>query len=632
VIKFFSQLAVLLAASGSLLVGCQLKPEPQISTAVSDENSSLFVEAGDDIALEEVNRRKWDNPVVADLDGDGYLDLLLTDHGYAIKLYWNNEGTFSKGYDLIVGDTHGIGVGDYNNDGDLDVVVSRGGGSGSNARNAKVFHFDKNREITESADFSEPLKKMRGRTAKLVDGDNDGDLDLVLMGFPSRDMGPEGDNNIYENNGNGDLSFLSHLPRTYGDGQKLLVTDFNKDHIPDYLVYGHGRLRAYQGQGNLVYKEVTGEIFEHDIKDVTGVAEFDFDNDGDFDLFISRATNLVAGETFYDEETSTFAFFTRRGDFKFEDLVIGDVLNIRNLQTAYPDQDVFIGEAAYPYQFSGEIHSGQAIKLVSSLALGWPDVLDKKGVYIGYVGNGAWRIAGRTGPPTAGVVQGVKSYPAVEHTIGPTDLLLENRDNKFVDVTKDANLLLAEHTTGVAVGDYDNNGYQDIFVVRRGNPSKSNKQHLFLNRGNGVFERAEDHGLISSELGATGAGAESFDYNRDGRLDLVFANERGRWHLFKNRLTLDDKSHFITVKIGSSPTGKATAQGALVSVKACNQRQLQRVGSSGAPYTQSLNNLMHFGMGSCDQLIDVSVRWSNGEVTTKTVSTVNSSVEIGVSG
>nr|WP_274620688.1 VCBS repeat-containing protein [Colwellia maritima] len=82
------------------------------------------------------------NPIIADLDNDGYQDLLLSDHGFSIKLYWNNNRIYGKCIDLIVGDTHGIAIGDFNKDGVTDVLVSRGGGSGDNARNAKLFHIN----------------------------------------------------------------------------------------------------------------------------------------------------------------------------------------------------------------------------------------------------------------------------------------------------------------------------------------------------------------------------------------------------------------------------------------------------------------------------------------------------------
>ena len=617
--------SVLVVSACCLNFGCQstdANASPiQESNALN--NSPLFVDAGKDIQLENANRRKWDNAVIADLDKDGYLDLLLTDHGFSIKVYWNNKGKFGKGIDILVGDTHGIGVADFNEDGEIDILVSRGGGSGANARNAKLFHVKTNRKIVAGKEFNEPLIKMRGRTSKFFDGDNDGDLDLLLYGFPGNKAEKNVPSYVYENDGKGDLTLKTQLPKTNVDGQKLLVTDVNNDNIPDFILYGDGHVKAFQGNGDLTFKEVTDSVFPRKITDVTTVTEIDYDNDGDFDLFLTRSKDLTIGETFFDEKTKTFAFYTKRGKFNFGPFQIGHILDLKNYQTGWPDQDIFIGESAYKYEHPSEYHSGQDIKLVSSNALGWPDNQDKKGLYIGYIGNGEWRIAGNTWSPTTGAIKGVASYPKYKHQAGISDVLLENKQGKFVDVTKKSGLFLNEHTYASAVGDFDNNGYQDIFVVRHGDLSTSNKQLLFLNSGKGKFVKEANHGVISQELAAIGLGAETFDYNLDGKLDLIYANERGKWHLYKNNLTLTDKTNFINLNIGHAPKNKTSAVGAVVKVKACGETHVARVGSSSSPYSQSLNNIVHIGLGSCTVTESVSVTWSNKEIKTLTKVAIN---------
>lgn len=592
--------------------------------------SGLFFTESKDIRFENLNRRKWDSPVIADFDRDGYPDLLTTDHGYSVKLYWNNEGTFSEGFDVLVGDTHGITVGDYNKDGDLDLLISRGGGSGSNARNAKLFHVDENRQIIPGEEFNEPLRKMRGRTSKFVDIDNDGDLDLLLFGFP---MGAasESENHVYENDGadggNSQLKYTTSLPQTYSDGQQLLVTDFNNDSRLDLLIYGHGRVIAHQNMGGFQFRDVTDKIFKKDIHQVTGIAEIDFDNDGDFDLYFSRGKKLNAGDTFFDEETGTLAFYTLRQELLLPDLLMGDVFEMENYQAPWPDQQVFIGESAYEYKFTGEKHKGRDIELVSSDALGWPDKLDKKGLYIGYIGNQSWRVAVKTSPMTTGVIKGLKSCsrPASGRSSvqAPEDLLLENRKGKFVDVTSNAGLSAAEHITGVEVADFDNNGFQDLLLVRRGDLVRANKQQLFLNRGKGRFERLENHRIASAELGAIGQGAESFDYNLDGRVDIVYGQERGRWRLFENNPESGDEANYVIVSVGRSPVEQVSALGALVRLTACGKVQARRVGESSAPYTQGLDHFIHFGLGGCEEPPKAVVHWSNSETLSKTFVTVN---------
>ena len=69
------------------------------------------------------------------------------------------------------------------------------------------------------------------------------------------------------------------------------------------------------------FKDVTKKVLPEAIDNVNGVAEIDYDNDGDFDLFFTRGKELEIGETFFNKETNTFGFFTKRGAFQFEDFI-----------------------------------------------------------------------------------------------------------------------------------------------------------------------------------------------------------------------------------------------------------------------------------------------------------------------
>jgi hypothetical protein len=92
-----------------------------------------------------------------------------------------------------------------------------------------------------------------------------------------------------------------------------------------------------------------------------------------------------------------------------------------------------------------------------------------------------------------------------------------NHDGTFTDVTKKAGLALPIYGMGVAVGDYDNDGYDDLFVTAYG------QNHLFRNNRNGTFTD------VTKKAGLTtppefSASAAWVDYDRDGHLDLLVAN------------------------------------------------------------------------------------------------------------
>lgn len=621
------KISILSATCISVLTGCQLStPSNEIKPIT---NQTTFVEALKEFPRAEKNLRQWDTPVVADLDKDGYPDLLLNDHGFAIRVMWNNQGSYAKPYDLIMGDMHGVSVGDFDKDGNLEVILSRGGGSGSNARNSIIYSVDSQRKFTVVKDFDEPLEFMRGRTVKFFDGDNDGDLDLINFAFPSKEKKGKSESYIYKNNGKKSLVLNNVLPETKGDGQKVLTTDFNNDNITDMLIYGHGTVKAFQGNGDLTFTDVTKVILPTSIKDINGIAEIDYDNDGDFDLIFTRGKEFVAGETFFDKENKILGFFSKRGPFDFNSIVAGDVLNIENLQSQWPNKSLYLGESAYEYEFPGETHSGRNIRLVNSDTLGFPDKMDKKGTYLGYIGNSQWRIAGNIWSPTTGIIHGVESYPAYKHPTALTDLLLENRNGKFIDVSKSAHLTLTENSMGVTVADIDNNGHQDLVIIKRGNLISANESLVYLNNGLKSFELSNHHGVISPELGAIGFSVEPVDFNLDGKIDLVVGNERGKWHLFENSAEQFTNNNYLVIKVGDAPSEKSSALGALVKVEACGNSQMKRVGSTGASYSLSFDSNVHFGLGACKQPAKVSITWSNNEVLNKTFDTLNTQVVMG---
>ena len=115
-----------------------------------------------------------------------------------------------------------------------------------------------------------------------------------------------------------------------------------------------------------------------------------------------------------------------------------------------------------------------------------------------------------------------KSYPALYHN---------NQDGTFTDVTRSAGLAVEMYGMGCAIGDYDNDGYDDIYITAVGS------NHLFHNTRNGKFIDVTSRAGVGGSGFATGAAW--FDYDNDGQLDL-FVSHYVEWSLDTDRpCTLD---------------------------------------------------------------------------------------------
>lgn len=97
-------------------------------------------------------------------------------------------------------------------------------------------------------------------------------------------------------------------------------------------------------------------------------------------------------------------------------------------------------------------------------------------------------------------------------------LYKNNRDGTFSDVTKEAGLFRTGYSYGVSIADYNNDGFEDVFITCLG------QNVLYRNNGDGTFtDVTREAGLLNEEP-RFGTGCAFVDYNRDGHLDLFVSN------------------------------------------------------------------------------------------------------------
>jgi hypothetical protein len=107
-------------------------------------------------------------------------------------------------------------------------------------------------------------------------------------------------------------------------------------------------------------------------------------------------------------------------------------------------------------------------------------------------------------------------FPKGEEPI--SHLFKNNRDGTFTDITTKSGIQHSGWGQGVCVGDYDNDGFDDIYITSFG------KNVLYRNNGNGTFTDVTEKAGVGTNGKRWNTGCAFVDYDRDGHLDLFVAN------------------------------------------------------------------------------------------------------------
>jgi hypothetical protein len=190
-------------------------------------------------------------------------------------------------------------------------------------------------------------------------------------------------------------------------------------------------------------------------------------------------------------------------------------------------------------------------------------------------------------------------------------------DGTFVEVTAEAQLDVGDDFHNPNWVDFDNDGWLDLFVVRRGNVAIGNAPDwLFRNNGDGTFTNVA--GLVGVEGMNEGAGQVSAwaDYDRNGFLDLftmacgyggAVRADCGPEELFRNE---GNGNHWLHLHLVGQVSNRE-GFGAIVSLTA-GGRTLVRVHNDGVErYTQDADRL-HFGLGANTVVDSIVIDWPSG--------------------
>ncbi len=471
----------------------------------------------------------------------------------------------------------------------------------------------------------------------VADYDGDGYMDIYFVN--GRDLYGRGisvRNALYHNNGDGTFTDVTEKAGVAGNAYGLgcVWGDYDNDGYPDLYVTQYGKNILYHNNGNGTFTDVTdkagvggmdfGTVFH------TGATFFDYDRDGRLDLYVGGYAKFGPGSqrsctigfnvptscrpTVYGGTPA--ALYHNNGD--------GTFTNVTKAAKMYQPNGLNLSVGASDYDNDG-----------------WPDLFvanDGIEAYLYHnnhdgtfteVAMEVGMALTQDGSPMAAMCISLGDYD----NDGNLDLYISDFQavpdhvwhydgKRFFDEVSDAVGIATPTKQVLSFGggffDYDNDGWLDLFIanghvypeVERVSPEIRYKQFnsLFHNDGNGKFievTRLSGGGFATPYAGR---GAAFADFENDGNMDLIVANNGDPPLLLHNEG--GSGNHFLSFKLVGTKSNR-DAMGARIRVRASGISQIREVAGGGSYLSQS-DLRAHFGLGQSASAESVEVWWPSG--------------------
>ena len=499
--------------------------------------------------------------------------------------------------------------------------------------------FDDSPEVWPNGTYRIPELSPTG--IGLFDFDNDGDLDIYQVCSPSPNRAADpAPNRLYAQQPNG--KFV-RVPKAsglddpgYGNG--VALGDVDNDGDLDVYVLNLGADALYINNGDGTYQNATQSAGSRGEQWSSCGAFFDYDRDGDLDLYVSHyvvddpsrmcrigldETRDYCGPAQYVPVRDTL--YRNNGDGTFV-----DVTQSAGIVEARPGfgvlaldltgdewSDVYVANDKAPNLFYVNQRNGTFVEqaLVAGVAF-----------------NGMGKTEAGMGV-SVGVVDGDSRLDLfLTHLGGETNTLYRQSQklaavSTFDDKSSSSGLggpSLASPGWGCGLADFDNDGDLDLAVVNgrieRGTVlpgaaagpfwnDYAQPNQVFQNQGAGKFvEVSQLAGTFATGVEAS-RGLAFGDLDRDGDVDLVVSNIGNSLRIFRNDAA-PKSQHWLRVR---AVTGKRDALGALVRIQAGPLRMVRPL-ISAYSFQCANEPVAHFGLGAHKKVDLLEVVWPDGKV------------------
>ena len=495
------------------------------------------------------------------------------------------------------------------------------------------------------ADRKDYIIESTGTGVAILDYDNDGWPDIFIVNgatlTPTPTQGQPSTNHLYHNNHDGtftDVTVRAGLGGASGWGQGVCVGDIDNDGWPDLFVTSLGENRLYRNRHDGTFEEIAkpaGVAGEGTWS--TGCTFIDYDRDGRLDLFVATYAGLDlrklpepgSAPTCQWKGLAVFCgprglsaginhLYHNRGDGTFEEVT----------------------RAAKITQTLG--HYCFAATTLDFDNDGWPDIYvacdstpsilyrnNHDGTFTD-VALSAGVAYNEDGREQAGMGVAVGDYDGdgwldlfrTNFSDDSSTLYRNNHDGTFTDTTVRTGL--ARNTRylgwGAAFCDFDNDGWPDLIVANghvypevdrlQLDITYRERKLVYWNRQGKAFRDISKSAGPGITTPAAARGLAVGDLWNDGQMEVVIVNMNGAPSLLINRVGA--ANHWIALRL-AGVVSNASAIGARVTVKTTDRTLVDEVRSASS-YLSVNDQRLHFGLGPATSVLYAEVRWPNGLV------------------
>ncbi|MFZ0735287.1 MAG: CRTAC1 family protein [Candidatus Sulfotelmatobacter sp.] len=475
----------------------------------------------------------------------------------------------------------------------------------------------------------------------LLDYDGDGWLDIYLVNgaaIPSlQKESPAYWNRLYHNNHDGTFTDVTERAGLAGAGYGMgvAVGDYDNDGRPDIFLANVTGNQLFHNNGDGTFTDITAKAglagAEMNGKKMwsVGAGWFDYNNDGNLDLFVVNYCVWEVNKDPYCHVKSGVRGYCHPKLYAS----LHDTLYRNNGDGTFTDVSKETGIAAH-------MGKGMSVSFADYDGDGFLDAFVANDTTPGFLFHNlggkkfeeVGEQAGVAYAPDGLALSGMGSdfldvnndgrpdiwYTAVEHESFP--LLINQGNGEFDDLTQESGLRATNEMSGWGNGifDFDNDGWKDLFVARAnvldnisvlGNRKYPEPNSLFRNLGNGKFAEVGPSAGPDFQVEAAHRGVAFGDLFNDGHIDAVVSVLGGPVEILRN--ITENGNHWILLKLAGT---KSNRMGIGAQIHLTTQDGLSQWNevTTAVGYASSSDSRVHFGLGKNRIIKDLEIRWPSG--------------------